>query len=300
MRPGERIEVIKRVAIRLGSNNEEDVRLTLVQFGVDPDLRYFGDFSFDGQTSVVRSIEGASDETLSALEEFLFGHSMTASSSRRGAGASTIWNGTGLKLFISHTSANKAAVHGIAMFLPGEGVTPFVAHDDIEPSREWQDAIESALYTCDALAAYVTPDFPHSVWTNQEVGFCVARDVLIIPIRIGHDPSGFIGRVQGLQGLGIQPLSVAEQIADILLTNPRTSRTMGPHAVEAFCNSGSYAAGRKHYARVMRIPRDQWSGEMIAQTRRALETNNQISECGITGQGFLKEILPPYLDSLTT
>jgi TIR domain len=72
------------------------------------------------------------------------------------------------------------------------GVDAFVAHDTIEPTRPWQDVIESALATCHALAALVTTDFKESNWCDQEVGFAVGRGILIISVRIGHDPYGFI------------------------------------------------------------------------------------------------------------
>ena len=78
--------------------------------------------------------------------------------------------------------------------LETRGIHCFVAHIDIEPTREWQDEIESALETCDALAAYLTPDFVISRWCDQEVGFCVGRALPILPIRMGVDPHGFIAK----------------------------------------------------------------------------------------------------------
>jgi hypothetical protein len=68
------------------------------------------------------------------------------------------------------------------------GISGFVAHTDIHPTREWQDVIESALETCEALAAYLTDDFHESLWTDQEVGFCVGRAVAILPLKAGRDP----------------------------------------------------------------------------------------------------------------
>ena len=79
-------------------------------------------------------------------------------------------------------------------------ISGFVAHEDINPTEEWRDVIESALRTCEAMAAYVTPDFHPSHWTDQEVGVCLARAVLIIPIRRGTTPYGFMGKYQALSG----------------------------------------------------------------------------------------------------
>jgi len=33
------------------------------------------------------------------------------------------------------------------------GISAFVAHVDIDPTKEWQDEIEAALFSMDALAA---------------------------------------------------------------------------------------------------------------------------------------------------
>ena len=40
--------------------------------------------------------------------------------------------------------------------------------------------------------------FHESDWTDQEVGFALARRVPIMAVRLGRDPYGFIGRFQGL------------------------------------------------------------------------------------------------------
>src|SRR5262249_43021414 len=74
----------------------------------------------------------------------------------------------------------------------------FVAHTSIQPTRQWQDEIESALYSMDALAALMTEDFHESNWTDQEVGFALGRHVPIIPLRLGQKPYGFLARIQAL------------------------------------------------------------------------------------------------------
>jgi hypothetical protein len=96
-----------------------------------------------------------------------------------------LWTPDQLRLFVSHTSSQKTAVHGLKGALAFSGVDAFVAHDSIEPTKEWQGEIEQALATCDALIAWLTPDFHSSLWTDQEVGSCVGRGVMIIPARVG-------------------------------------------------------------------------------------------------------------------
>ncbi len=64
---------------------------------------------------------------------------------------------TGLfRLFLSHTHVYKANAHRLKVALRKYSIDAFVAHDDIEPTKEWQLEIERALWTADALAALLT------------------------------------------------------------------------------------------------------------------------------------------------
>ena len=80
------------------------------------------------------------------------------------------------------------------------GVSCFVAHEDIEPTKEWQDEIEGALFSMDALVALLTERFSESCWTDQEIGIAYGRGVPVVPVRLGTDPYGFIGKYQALAG----------------------------------------------------------------------------------------------------
>jgi hypothetical protein len=69
---------------------------------------------------------------------------------------------------------------------------------DIHPTKLWQDEIEGALASMDGFVALLTDKFHESDWTDQEVGFAFARGVPIVPVRLGCDPYGFIGKFQAL------------------------------------------------------------------------------------------------------
>jgi TIR domain len=104
------------------------------------------------------------------------------------ASTSDIWQpfflgGRTFRLFISHTSAHKGEVGLLSSALSAHGIAGFVAHTSINPTEAWQDVIVRALGECEALAAYLTADFPQSRWTDQEVGAAVVRDLLVLPLR---------------------------------------------------------------------------------------------------------------------
>lgn len=99
-----------------------------------------------------------------------------------------IWRPGAFRLFLSHVSAHKALVSKLKTELSNVGISAFVAHEDIEPSAEWQAQIEVALRSMHAMAALITPDFHTSKWTDQEVGFALGRGTLVIPVRFANRP----------------------------------------------------------------------------------------------------------------
>ena len=101
-------------------------------------------------------------------------------------------------------------------------ISSFVAHENIEPTKEWQQEIEAGLQTMDALAAILMPGFKESNWCDQEVGVAVGRNVLVIPIRKGIDPYGFIGKFQGIQAQGKTIGEVAEAIFRTIVKSSKT------------------------------------------------------------------------------
>ncbi len=76
------------------------------------------------------------------------------------------------------------------------GIVCFVAHEDIEPSQGWLREMENALHSMDAFVALLTKDFHQSVWTNQEVGFALCREVPVAPVNMAINPRGFMRDLQ--------------------------------------------------------------------------------------------------------
>lgn len=131
------------------------------------------------------------------------------------------WTKGYVRLFVSHLSSNKARMSALKLALSHWGICAFVAHEDIEASREWRDEVEAGLETMDILAAVVEPGFKESDWCAQEVGYALGRKVDIIPLRAGQDPFGFFGKFQGIQIKGKVPEVVANEIAQLLLKKPK-------------------------------------------------------------------------------
>lgn len=125
-----------------------------------------------------------------------------------------IWGETGYRIFLSHKTGVKKETAGLKEKLRTFGASCFVAHEDIHPTKAWQDEIENALTTMDAFVALLTEDFHDSLWTDQEVGFALGRGVPILAVKLGKDPYGFIGKFQALScGWKEAPLGIAKLLA---------------------------------------------------------------------------------------
>lgn len=151
-----------------------------------------------------------------------------------------VWTEQRFRLFLSHVSKHKVAVSELKNELMIRGVSAFVAHVDIEPSLEWRDEIELGLRSMHALAALMTDDFHSSNWTDQEIGWALGRGVPVFPVRLGSDPYGFAGKIQGISGTLAQPAALAMTIVDTLLRNQQSHSEMRRSIAAALAGSSSY------------------------------------------------------------
>jgi hypothetical protein len=145
------------------------------------------------------------------------------------------------------------------------GVSAFVAHVDIEPSREWRNEVEAGLETMDAMLAVVEPGFKDSDWCCQEVGYALGRKVEVLPICAGLDPFGFFGKYQGIQVKGKTPSQAAERVIGTLIKKPK-------HRSQLLQSIGKSFAGLQFEKKVQLVKiLDDWSVVTDEQLKALLE-----------------------------
>lgn len=203
-----------------------------------------------------------------------------------------IWEGQGFRLFLTHKSEVKKETADLAERLSIFGMSCFVAHKDIKPTSTWQDEIENALATMDGFVALMTEDFHDSDWTDQEVGFAIARGVPIVAVRMGQIPYGFIGK---FQALSCEWGNAAKEIVRLLINDPRMLESY----ILAVRNCESFDAGNtlsKVLPDIERLDEDQM--------QRLIEAHNENPEVresfGFDGtrQHFYGSGLIPHLHRL--
>jgi len=104
-----------------------------------------------------------------------------------------------IRVFLSYSSLDKEIAGQLKVALELQGIKAFLAHDDIEPTQEWEGVIIDNLKVCDVFIPLLSENFKESTWTDQETGIAVSEEKLIIPLKIDIDPYGFIGKIQALK-----------------------------------------------------------------------------------------------------
>ena len=156
----------------------------------------------------------------------------------------SFWTEGYFRIFISHSSQIKSDANSLKDAFDKFAICGFVAHDDIEPTKEWQLVIEDALISCHVVVALLNEDFPQSRWTDQEIGIGYGLGKILIPIRMGIDPYGFMGKYQGVQGKNKTMASIASDIFDLLLKKDKTSEQISRAIIHKFINSNTIASAR--------------------------------------------------------
>ena len=157
----------------------------------------------------------------------------------------SFWAPSDARVFLSQVSDIKEKTSKLKTALTDYEMVGFVAHEDIEPTREWQSEIEAALASMDAMVALLFPGFNESKWCDQEVGVAIGRRVPIVPVRIELDPYGLFGKYQAIQGRGKTPVEVARLVFRALIAKPQIAPKTTTNLVQMLNESRSWEESRR-------------------------------------------------------
>lgn len=264
----QRITLIKEIADRLADEGWSLIDLTLSQFGFQTSSTWNG----TNHSYVLEHVGSGEDGRLIELAQHL-GYAFEQ------PGVSTVadppfWKPERLKVFLSHLSAHRAFTAEVQAALLESGISSFVAHNDIEPTLEWQTEIETALRTCHALVALLHPNFHASNWTDQEIGYAMGRGIPVFSVRLGHDPYGFIGRFQGFNGNSKSAAQLATELFNTYKSHKQTREQLARGVVATFEASDSFAQAKRNVGLLEAV--EYWEPDFSTRIKRAAETNGQI------------------------
>lgn len=187
-----------------------------------------------------------------------------------------LWDKGAIRAFISHKAERKTLATEIKKHLNSYGIACFVAHEDIEPMKEWQSEMEQALFSMDIMVALLTEKFDKSDWTDQEIGVAVGRKVPIIPVRLGKDPYGFIGRYQAISGSDKSNAEISREIFTLLLKDKRLTNMVKDAYIIALAKSGSFSRSNSLAEFLPYI--DELSPEQTVSIIKVFNSNTQVNQ----------------------
>jgi len=188
-------------------------------------------------------------------------------------------NSTNFRVFISHVSSHKSLAADISDAFLDDGIVGFVAHEDIEPTSEWQVVIERELHDCQALVSIFSPDFRQSRWTDQEIGIAIGRGVPVVAVRYGLDPYGFLAKYQAYSGLGKSPRVIARAVVDLLMSvedRNSTAWRLTRALIQRLARSDSIIDAERVTARLEQVTvYNKWLADLLRET---VEASPQLCE----------------------
>lgn len=204
----------------------------------------------------------------------------------------SMWTMDYFRLFISHLTENKISAANLQTALYDWGIHGFVAHQDIEPTKEWEKELYNALFSMDALCAILAKGFVESKWCDQEIGIAFGQNKLCIPIHKEINPHGFLGRYQVLKPREMKANCVAKQVAETIYTSEKTHSKYCSNIVRLLLNSKSVKHAKKwlnvikHFERIEKLYIEMvwkdFSQNLILLDESILtEANNIFSKYGL-------------------
>lgn len=204
-----------------------------------------------------------------------------------------IWGEGHVRVFLSHKASVKESTSRVKVALARCGVAAFVAHEDIEPTEEWQREIERALFSMDALVALLSEDFHDSDWTDQEVGVAIGRGVPLIAVRLGMDPYGLMGKGQGLGGCNwSNPNGIAVKVFQLLYKRLPDKSRLFECALSAYARSDSFADSAWKVQHVLSVF-DTLTADQVNRVVEAYRANGQ-NRRSFKGTGLLQPLLEKW------
>ena len=282
MNPSERIQRIKQISSSLGKEESSLIDLTLRQF----ELSYQSCQSvYDREAYICREISDASNQDLTDLAVHL-----GISDRRMGSENPKGWEDEDIRIFISHLDKRKEEAAALAKALQKLGLKTFVAHTDIEPTREWQKEIEKALSTADGLLALIGSGFISSKWCDQEVGFAYARKIPIVPVKFEkpQDPHGFMGQYQAVQAFNQTIPELAKEITELLKTKTTIQAKWPNPLVKRLKESKSYRESNQISKEILALS-PHLNKDHLQEIKEAFANNANVSDA-YTAQRMFEQV----------
>lgn len=105
----------------------------------------------------------------------------------------------GTSIFFSHSTRDRRWCEWLAADAAKFGVTAYLAEHDPQPGRQLAEKVKRNIGKCNALVVLLTENSVSSSYVQQEVGWALAKDKLVIPLIQPGIPSTRLAMLQGVE-----------------------------------------------------------------------------------------------------
>lgn len=195
-----------------------------------------------------------------------------------------------LLAFISYSHKDRKLAGLVKSGFEAFGFNTFLAHEDLNPSADWQDTILRKLKACHVFLPLITDHFHDSFWTDQEVGAAVILRKCIVPLKVGNNPYGFMGKFQAQKISSRNETAIENYCWSIirsLTDHRRLANDIKQVVIERFADSGSF----RESARVAKYlsELEEFTDEQLETIVAGAAKNSQIYS-GYAARRFVDEL----------
>jgi hypothetical protein len=104
-----------------------------------------------------------------------------------------------VKIFLSHSIRDREWCEWLKASAQEMGITAYLSEHDPAPGRNLADKIKNAIDTSDAVVVLLTDNSVDAPYVNQEIGYALKGDKLIIPLVQPGIPHERLAMLQGVE-----------------------------------------------------------------------------------------------------
>lgn len=192
--------------------------------------------------------------------------------------------------FLSYSHKDRRLAGLTKECLDSYGFDTFLAHEDLQPSEEWQKTILKRLKDCIVFLPLLTDAFSKSDWTDQETGIAVGLKKIIAPLKVTRNPYGFISKYQA-QLLDSETVEAAcWKVVRRLATKPKLADGIRDGVIQMFGKSRSFAAAADNAKKLKSL--EPFSNGQLNEIVSVSSRNSQIYS-GFEARRYVRDLIRP-------
>ena len=197
--------------------------------------------------------------------------------------------------FLSYSHKDRHLAGLTKESLDSFGFDTFLAHEDLEPSDEWQKTILTRLKDCVVFLPLLTDAFTKSDWTDQETGIAVGLKKIIVPLKVTTTPYGFINKYQAQLIDEDTVKDACWSVVKKLASNTKVASAIKDGVIQVFGDSRSFDSAARNATRLASL--EPFSDDQLNEIVRLSSENDQIYY-GFEARKTIRDLIRPRAPSL--